>query len=94
MKGKEPTRRVIIKLMSKGENAASSPSMIETIRDRSINNALTRRALPILIDIAFTFIAEGLDPFLEFYILFDQFRNSGIDVCELVITVKFVDVAA
>ena len=56
MKGNPPVIRVMMKLMSRGPNAASLPFMIETINDRNIKRALTRRAFPILMDIAFTFI--------------------------------------
>ena len=56
--GNAPTRRVIMKLISKGPNASSRPLTIETIIDRNINKALTRSAFPTLVDIAFTFIIQ------------------------------------
>ena len=56
MNGKAPTRRVMMKLMSKGVNAESYPSIIDTIIERNINKALTRRALPTFNDMALIFI--------------------------------------
>jgi hypothetical protein len=56
MNGKEPTMRVMMKLISKGTNALSLPSMSETINDRNMKKALTSNAFPILRDMAFRFI--------------------------------------
>ena len=56
IKGKDPTMRVMMKLMSNGPNAASRPLTTDTIIDRNMNKALTSRALPTLVDIDFTFI--------------------------------------
>ena len=58
--GKAPTSRVMIKLISKGTNAESRPSIIETTMDRNMNRALTRSALPTFNDIAFRFICSYL----------------------------------
>jgi hypothetical protein len=57
MKGNEPKRSVMMKLISNGAKAESRPFIMDTTMDRNINNALTSSALPILTDIAFTFIA-------------------------------------
>lgn len=88
MNGKEPTMRVIMKLISNGVNAASIPLMTETVIDRNMNKALTSNALPTFMDIDLTFIFQRLDPFLEFYIFLDQFCNAGIDIGQLVVTIK------
>ena len=56
MNGNAPTRSVMMKLMSNGVNAESYPSIIDTIIERNINKALTRRALPTFNDMALTFI--------------------------------------
>ena len=99
MKGKDPTMRVMMKLMSKGVNAESIPSMRDTTIDRNINKALTSRALPTFKDIAFTFIlllilfaffSQRLYASLKFHILLDKFAQTCIDVRKLIVTVKVI----
>jgi hypothetical protein len=63
MKGKAPTIRVMTKLIISGPNAESRPSAIETIMERNMKRALTRRAFPTLTDMAFTFMACLLSKF-------------------------------
>ena len=46
----------MMKLINRGVNAESKPSIIETIMDININKALTSNALPTFTDMAFTFI--------------------------------------
>ena len=56
MNGKAPAIKVMIKLIDNGANAESIPSPIEISIEMNINKALTRSALPTLVDITFTFI--------------------------------------
>ena len=56
----EPVIKVIIKLMTKGTNAESRPSMTETIIDRNMKNALTSSAFPTFNDIGLTLISHDL----------------------------------
>ena len=62
MNGKAPTIVVIIRLIRRGVNAESYSSAIEMSRDTNIKKALTSRAFPTLIDMAFTLIIRY--PFL------------------------------
>ena len=57
IKRNEPKRSKMMKLINNGAKAESRPFIMDTTMDRNINNALTSSALPILTDIAFTFIA-------------------------------------
>ena len=60
MNGKAPAMKVIIKLMDRGANAESIPSQMEISMEMNMNKALTRSALPTLVDITFTFICYFL----------------------------------
>jgi hypothetical protein len=60
IKGKPPTISVMMKLMRSGPNAESLPLTKDTIMDRNMKRALTRRAFPTFIDIAFTFMSDLL----------------------------------
>jgi hypothetical protein len=54
--GKAPTIVVIIKLISNGVNAESRPSAMDISRDTNMKKALTSKAFPTLVDMAFTLI--------------------------------------
>ena len=56
-KGKIPTIKVMMKLMTSGASALSAPSWREISTDSSMNRALTSSAMPTLRDITFRFIA-------------------------------------
>ena len=109
MKGNPPAIRVIMKLIIRGPNAESRPSITETMMDRNMNRALTRSALPTFTDIAFTFIVrlllivrhvlfpffpKHLYPLPEFDIFFCQFGYAGIYICKLIVSVKLICMSA
>ena len=56
IKGNAPAIKVIIKLMDNGAKAESIPSPIDISMEMNMNSALTRSALPTLVDITLTFI--------------------------------------
>ena len=54
--GKAPMVKVMMKLITKGATAVSSPSNMAINIDRNMNNALTSSAYPTFLLIALTFI--------------------------------------
>ena len=72
--GKEPVTRVMMKLMSRGPKAESLPFAIETIMDRNMKSALTRRAFPTFTDMDLTFIVRI--PFLSMTLFYVSIRYS------------------
>ena len=95
MNGKIPMVKVRIKLISSGTRA-SSLSCRETSMERNINNALTSSAYPTFLLIALTFILlvyrvpQGGETFSQLLVVRYQFRYAGIEVLQLVVTVKIV----
>ena len=67
MNGKQPVIAVTRKLISRGVNAESKPLYIEIRTDMNINKALMSSALPIFVDIAFTFMSDGLNFDMQIY---------------------------
>ena len=67
MNGKQPVIAVTRKLISRGVNAESKPLYIEIITDMNMNKALMSNALPIFVDIALTFMSDGLNFAMQIY---------------------------
>ena len=88
MKGNDPTRSVMMKLIRRGVNAESNPFTTDTMMDMNMKRALTRSAFPTFVDMDLTFILKQLNPFLQLNILFHELGDSGIDVRKLVISFK------
>ena len=96
MKGKAPTRSVMIKLIRRGVKPESIPYINETIRDRNMNKALTSSAMPTLCDMALIFIllllSQRLDSALELLVLLCKVGHTCIDVGKLIISVIRISV--
>lgn len=102
MNGKAPTMRVMMKLIVSGPKAESCPLKIDTSIDMNMNKALTNRALPTFVDMAFTFILKidfsffpkFSDSLLEFYVLIYKFCHTVVDFSKLIITVKGIGMSS
>ena len=72
------------KLISRGVNAESNPFSIDMTTEMNMNKALMSNALPMFVDIAFTFISSV-------WILFCKYRKN---LCETFANLIFIPIFA
>lgn len=103
IRGKTPTVKVIMKLITRAANALSFPSPIEMRMDMNINNALTKSASPTFLDMILRFtsvkillfplrqlLSHGLNPAAHLGVFLYYFFNIIIKLGKLVVSFKLI----